>query len=108
MFSALLTLAVSNWSYIATAAGGAAGFKAAEVSFVAGLAKVKAWLAAKAAKVEADAKAVEAKAEADAKQLDALIGAHVTTAFADIKKALGIAPAVAAPVPAAAQTPPAA
>ena len=72
MFSALFSLVVSNWSYIATAAGGAAGFKTLEVSIVAGVAKAKAWLAAKAAKVEADAKALEVKAEADAKQLDAL------------------------------------
>jgi hypothetical protein len=89
----LLKIAADNWTYIATAVGGAAGFKSAEVAVVAGVAKVKAWLAAKAAKVEADAKAVEAKAEADAKQLDALIGAHVTAALADVKAALGIKPA---------------
>jgi hypothetical protein len=88
MFSTLFSLVVSNWSYIATAAGGAAGFKAFEVALVAAIKKAKAWLAARAAKVEADAKADAAKAEADAKQLEALIAAHVKAALADVVNAV--------------------
>ena len=98
MFASLLSLAVSNWSYIATAAGGAAGFKAAEVAVVKALEKAKAWLAARAAKVEADAKAAEAKAKADADAFASLVETKVKAVLVSMTTQAAPAP-VAAPQP---------